>query len=298
MSPQKILNLREKRDIGQVVNASFAFLRLTYFKMFRDILLFVCPFFALSAICASLIRFSIPEYYGLPFINYFLNPAFYISIVLKFIGSTICYAIVSNYVLQYVQTGSTQFDRPAIRKKTGKQFFGLFTVNLFYYIANFGSLIFLIIPGIYFSVANVLSRPVYVLENVDEYRWVSIGDSFNESRRLITDNWWRTFGLYFILAFLVGFMSYIFAIPSLLVTFLIGFNSLRGGDLESYRLYYTLAEVIYQTGQSLLMPITISASCIYFYSLKESKDQTALLESIESFGTQAPASNTEYEGSY
>jgi hypothetical protein len=93
-------------------------------------------------------------------------------------------------------------------------------------------------------------------------------------------------------------MSYIFAIPSLLVTFLIGFNSLRGGDLESYRLYYTLAEVIYQTGQSLLMPITISASCIYFYSLKESKDQTALLESIESFGTQAPASNTEYEGSY
>ncbi len=298
MSPQKVLNLREKRDIGQVVNAAFAFLQLSYFKMLRDILFFASPFFAICGVCTSLIQFSNQGYFGVSLYTYYLHPEFYISLVSRIIGTTILYAIVANYIQQYVQTGSTNFDRSKILGKIWKQFISLFAVNVFYYAANILSLIFLIIPGVYFSVANVLARPAFVLENEDEAKTMSIGESFSESRRLTTDNWWRTFGLYYILYFLVGFMAMIFAIPAIILVVIIKLNSLKGdGDIEGYQLYYTISEVISEIGGSLLMPITIAGLCIHYYSLKETKDQTAIMEDIESIGSQ-PILESEYEGSY
>lgn len=297
MSAQKkILDLREKRDIGQVVNATFAFLRLSYFKMFRDIILFSSPFFAISGICIAGVQYDHPALFGFD-TDYFYLPFYWVYIVSAIMGTVVCYSIVTNYVLQYVQNGTNQFDRSIILNRIWKHFFGLLTVSVFYTLANYGSLLFLIIPGIYFAIANVLARSVYVLENVDDGRWISIGGAFNESRRLITDNWWLTFALYFILAFLVGLMGYVFSVPELAVKFLINFSSRSEIMNDSYKLYYTISVAFTSVGRGLLLPISITAWCIYYYSLKESKDQTALLESIETIGEQA-TKESEYEGTY
>src|SRR5580658_7190140 len=104
MSPKKQLNLREKRDIGQVVNAAFAFLRLSYFKMFRDLLLFSVPFYIIAGICSGILQFDEPADFGGYALGYFLSPLFYVSILCSLIGTTICFGIVGNYIYQHTET--------------------------------------------------------------------------------------------------------------------------------------------------------------------------------------------------
>jgi len=297
MSPKKQLNLREKRDIGQVVNASFAFLRLSYGKMFRDLILFSTPFYIIAGVCTGILQFDEPAEFAGFATGYLLNPLFYASIVAGMIGTTLCISIVGNYIYQYTETGSNQFDKVGIRQRIWKHLPGLLVVSLFYYAANIGSLVFLIIPGIFFSVANVLSRPIYILENKNDLQSISIGESFSESRRLISDNWWRSFGLFYILFFLVAIMGIIFTLPQIIIRFIISFNAARSMDMEGYRLSYTISSIVSQVGQGLLEPITVTAWFIYYYSLKESKDQTDLMATIENIGVKT-TTTSDNEGSY
>ena len=245
----------------------------------------------------GMVQFDKPaEFAGLN-VYYFMDPMYYAAIASGFLGTALCMSIVGNYLKQYAETGSSQFDRTAIYKNIRSNFGGFLGVSLFYYAATLGGLVFLIIPGIYFSVANALARPAYILENNGERESMSIGKSFSESRRLITDNWWRTFGLFYILYFLVAIISFVFFIPQGILQFLIAFNSAKGIDMEGYRLYYILSSVLGQIGQGLLFPISVSAWFIYYFSLKESKDQTDLLATIDSIGAK-PTTKTEDEGSY
>ncbi len=286
MSPQKQLNLREKRDIGQVVNASFAFLRLSYFKMFGSLLLFSVPFFAISGMCIGIVQFSYPSIFASFYEGYLTNPYYYLSIISGLIGYVVCFGIVGNFIYQNSQTGSTQLDKAAIMRRTWKFFQGLLTVSFLYYGATLLVIIALVIPGLYYSIANVLCRPAYILENKSESERMGIGESFGESRRLIDDNWWRTFGLFYILYFLVSFVAFVFVIPEVVVKFIVTFNAAKGVDMDDYRIYYMISTVIARIGEGLIEPVSVAAFFIYYFSLKETKDQTDLMASIENIGVK------------
>jgi len=113
----------------------------------------------------------------------------------------------------------------------------------------------------------------------------------------VNDNWWRTFGLFFIINFLTSFFAMLFVIPSLVLGFVIKLHYNSGGDIEHYRLMYTISTIVANVGTGLLYPLFITAVAFHTYSLKESKDKTSLLESIENIGS-APTPKTEDEGSY
>ena len=297
MSQRKPLNLREKRDIGQVVNAAFAFMHLSYFKMFRDLILFATPFYAIAGICMSIVQFDETAEFAGYALGYFTNPLFYAALISGFVATTMSWGIVGNYIYQYNETGSNQFDKAAILKRFWKQLPAVFAVSVIYVLVNLGCLVFFLIPGLYFSIANAMARPGYILENKSEEQKLGVGDSFGESRRLVSDNWWRTFGLFYIVYFLVGCIGVIFIIPEGILKFMVSFNTARGVDMEGYRIYYILTAALSQVMQGLLEPIAITALFIYYFSLKESKDQTNLMANIENIGAK-PASSTENEGSY
>lgn len=284
MINQPPLKLNEKRDVGQVINATFAFLKICFKYLYKDMLLMVAPFFVVAGVINAFVTydvFSVNVFDRLTRNTMYASPFYWLSILCTGIGWTFTYTLVGNYVYQY-RNGSTEFDVPAIRDAARKEFFKVFLTFIIFYLAVAGGTILLIIPGIYFAIANSLG-----VTNVLLNKEAGPGNTFGESRRLINDNWWRTCGLGILVGLIIQGINMVFAIPTGILSFLIAFHSTRGGSVEEYQLPFIILSGVGKLAYCFSAPISIIASCIYYYSLKEEKDQVSLLEKIDSMGTKS-----------
>lgn len=285
---QPILNLQEKRDIGQVINVTFTLIRITFKPMYKDLLLIAGPFYLLGGIFSALTQYhsisTIFERLG----NYryfslyqFFSPEYYLYWFCILAGWSLSFCIAVNHVLQYKINGSSGYNpqevRRAIMGDVFKVFFGTF-LNI---LAIIGASLFFLIPGIYLLVANSLLATVLVLD-----KQKNVFQAFSESRRLISDNWWRSLGLGILILLIMGAISMIFALPMAIANFIITFNSLRDGGVKSYLPLYMVLMAITQLGTLLVSPISNIASAVYYYSLKEEKDHSGLMDNIGKIGTQ------------
>jgi hypothetical protein len=298
MAPDAIVDLHKKRDIGEIINATFGLLRLIYKNMVKDILLITGPFFILGGVFSALNQFNSTfsgVQRGLSLsdkMSQIFSPQYFLSLLCILLGWSIAYCIIGNHVLQYSISKGPNYDKDAARNTLGKDFWRVLGANFVVgLVAVLGCFLFLI-PGIYIAVANSLTAIILILN-----KEIGIGQAMGESRRLIKDNWWKSLGLGFVMAFIVGAISMIFTIPVLIYTAIISFHSVRGGDVEQYRLIYTIITAISQIGSALISPVTVVGSAIYYYSLKEEKDQGSLMAKIDSIGNQQPEKK-ENEGSY
>lgn len=281
MAEQPLIKLQQKRDIGQVLTATFSFLKITYKYILKDMLLLVSPFFVIPGIFLTLQQYDTytnAYTFGGNRSLLLFSPYYYLYILGTIVGMTIAFSIVGNYVYQYNQTGSTEFDVQAVRAAARRDFFKLFITFLLFYLMVVAGVIFLIIPGIYFGVANALGGTNIVLD-----KNATVGSAFGESRRLINDNWWRTFGLFIITALIVYAFTMLFSIPASIYTFIISWHMTKG-DPENYRLPFILFNALAHLAACLVAPISVVASSIYYYSLKEEKDQISLVQKIENLG--------------
>lgn len=295
MTNQATLRFNEKRDIGQVINATFAFLRISFKHIFIDILLMAAPFFVIAGVISAFVQYDVYSVGFLDRLNrasIYYSPFYYLSLLCSGIGWAFSYSIVGNYVYQYRTTGSAEFDVPAIRDAARKDFFKVLLTLIIFYLVFAGGLILLIIPGIYFAIANSLG-PIRVLLDKE----AGPGNAFGESRRLISDNWWRTFGLFFLVGLIVYGITMVFSIPTAIYSFLFVFHSARGESVSDYQLPFIIFSALAHLSSCLAAPISIIASCIYYYGLKEEKDQVSLLEKIDAMGTQGKDTKVN-EGSF
>lgn len=205
---------------------------------------------------------------------------------------SIATCIIGNHVLQYSIAKGPDYDKQQVRVTLGKDFWRVLGANFVLGLMVAGGAILFLIPGIYLLIANFFVAIIMIL-NKD----MGMGEAFSESRRLVNDNWWKSFGLGIIMALIVGVISTIFTIPVAIYTAVISLHSMGGGDAEQYRLVYIILMSVAQLGSALISPITIVASAIYYYSLKEEKDQGGLMAKIESIGVQQ-SEKKENEGSY
>ena len=287
MLNQPLINLQEKRDIGQVLNATFAFIRLTYKYLYKDLLLLAAPFFILYGLIVSLVQMNV--YSMVERGSIYAAPLYYVALLCLCIGWTISCSIIGNYVLQYKTNGNTDFDIPAIRRAVRKDFFKLFFAFILFYLAIALGFVLLIIPGIYMVVAYSLVSTNIILD-----KDLGISDAFKESRRLISDNWWRSLGLGLIVGIIIYAFTFIFSIPNVIFTFIIALH--RGsGDVDSYRLPVIICSAFAQLAYCLSAPVSVIASAVYYYSLKEEKDQSGLMQKIDEFGKNDAKAN---EGVY
>lgn len=282
MTEQPLIRLQEKRDIGQVLNTTFAFLRLTFRYIFKDMLLLVSPFFIIPGIFMAIQQYNIYSFSytfsGQNPATLIFSPFYYLYLLGTAIGWTMAFSITGNYVYQYNQTGSANFDVQAVRAAARRDFFKVLgTFILFYIVVVFGTIL-LIIPGIYFGIANSLGGTNVILDKNS-----TIGTTFGESRRLVNDNWWRTLGFGILTGLIVYAFTMVFSIPSMVYTFILQMH-MTSGNPEDYKLPFILFNVLTHLATALVTPVSVVASCIYYYSLKEEKDQVSLVQKIDNLG--------------
>jgi len=136
----------------------------------------------------------------------------------------------------------------------------------------------LMFPLIIYGVVKLLLFPsAYFIEDL------SPSDAIKRSWNLTQDNFWFTFVVYFVVAMLFGFLSYLFIVPIMVV-----FGIIMGiGDASFESSFGVLMGLMY--GMLYFFQLIFSSAQfislgLHFFNLRERKDGTGLREQIDQLG--------------
>ncbi|MEZ0487686.1 hypothetical protein [Fibrella aquatica] len=156
--------------------------------------------------------------------------------------------------------------------------------------------ILLVLPGIYVAVVLTLAPAILVFERRE------VGQVISRSFKLISDNWWSTFGILLVMGIIVSIMSMVFTLPSAILGGLFG-----AGVVKDISILTAVLTALASVGGSILQGISATTIAFQYFSLVEEKEGTGLLSQIDSIGqlsttpgasTSGTLRNREEEGDY
>jgi hypothetical protein len=277
---QNYIELRKKRDLGEILSDTFAFARINSKPLFNILLKTTGIFFLLSVLFSG--------YYQYVNVNRLVTEdlvAFGISLVLLMIGSVLYYASATSsiyaFMHNYLETKGNVLEEPVIRQ--AKSNIGqMILLSIMAYLLLVLGFIFFFIPGIYFIVPVALAFPVFFFKGNGKTN--SIKDAF----KLTSGYWWVTFGTIVVIAILIGIISFVFQLPG---TVYIGVRtffavSQDSGDLTglSGDFIYLILATIGSAASNLLSIFMIIATGLVYFDLDEEKNRTGIKAKLEELG--------------
>lgn len=145
-------------------------------------------------------------------------------------------------------------------------------------LATFVAALLLVIPGIYVGIVLSLALPVTIFEGSD------FSQTWSRCFQLIKEKWWSTLGLLFVMAMLVGVVSFIFTAPAAVLGFMIGAKLMPGVPTT----VIVVAQAFATVGQYLLYSILYVGLGFQYFNLVERQEGTGLLSEIDSIGSATP----------
>jgi len=288
------IELAKPRDFGEIINDTFTFTRQNFKPLLKYFFIF-CGIFMLATAATSVLNqinmvrsvnnfnpnsFDADRRFGplaLFTPTYFLNLLF---LLLEYIA-------ISVTVLCYI----TLYKQKQNNIPTSEEMWGYFK---FYFLKILGSSILItlvvvvgfflcIVPGIYLYPIMSLVIVIMVIENT------SFGYAFNQSFRLIKDNWWVTFGVFVVMGIIIGVAGMIVTIPAALINVFNLVLHIKNGTTISVGA--AIATTVLTEIGHIFHILTIVSSALIYFNLTESKEGTNLLERMNQFGTNAPDGN-------
>ena len=287
------IEFKKKRELGDVLSDSFAFLRgqlkpllITYFKIVGPYLLVLLIalggyFYALSSI--------------FDFVSYDIETSdeaytiiLTIVVVIVLIISGIATAVMSQssilyFIESYIENNGTT-DFTSIRKKVYQNFWSFFGLGIIIGLSVGIGMMFCIIPGIYLYVPLSLAFAIYVFSKKN------VMDSYNYSFTLIKEEWWITFATIFIIGIIVGIAGAAFSMPATIYSWIKLGLSAGEYDAETspFGLYtdpiYLILYIIGMIFRFVLNIISIVAGVLIYFNLNEKKNFTGTFERIQNLG--------------
>lgn len=274
------------RDFGGVINCTFTFVSQNFKKLLMAIMINAGIFILITAIIGGIIHsgtFSMLAKVGsqggggnpgMMFTN--LNSIFYLQMLMglsAWLTQTALMLTVYGYIKLYTERGQSGFEISDIREIVKKDFFHIFIVVIpIGFIIGLAAIL-LIIPGIYVGIVFSIIFPIIILERK------SLGDAISRSFYLVKENWWVTFGIFFIMTVVAGMIYYVFLIPTYVIFFMQSLNGLAlTPTIKSlYAVFGSIGYIVLYTVTS----VVYISMAIHYYSLVEKKDQPTLLQKIE-----------------
>ncbi len=270
---QDKIEFRKVRDFGGLLNVTFDYIKKNFKVLFKSNLLISAPAILLAGVFMGIYQSSMFNFT----VNYDLQQIgipFLFSMFFMMLSYLIISVVTYSHLMLYKQSEISSFDINDVWRMTKKNFFTiLFTGIGFMTIAGLGFL-FLIIPGVYLSIALSLIFIVRLEEGLGFF------EAVRRCTKLISGNWWFTFGVILVVGFIQGFLGGILYIPNYIVTIFIAFT---GADSESgsfNRILYIISSIL--TSLSVLLyVISTIAIAFQYYNLVERKEAPGLLQQID-----------------
>lgn len=279
----------QRRDFGEKINATFAFLTEQIKGLGLALLYIVGPValiggaitgYAQAGLITNARSGNTPEGI-LALYSSFFTGGFLVGLLFQVIGYLLTSLVTYCYIRLYIQQPDRKIEVSAVWAEV-QEFIGsgvmLGVASSFIIVFAF---ILLILPGFYVGVALSLATSVLVFERAD------VGRAISRSFNLISDNWWATFGLIIVMGIVAGIIGAVFTIPAGLVTGLVGAGALKGLSFLSI-----ILTAISSLGTSLLQSLSATAAAFQYFNLVEEKEGNGLLSAINAIG-QTPSRSDE-----
>jgi hypothetical protein len=279
------IKLLQERDFGQKINTTFEFVIQNLRPLLTALLYIAGPAALVAGIFNGVYQSNIFSSLGrgdggalgaLAGLNQTFTTSYFLFIIFLLISSVVASLTVYHYILIYEERGGAipTITPTEVWEKVKESIFKYLGFSVALFAMLIISVFFLILPAIYLGVVFSLIYIVALRENL------SLGDAIRRCFYLITDKWWSTFGLIFIVSIIQGIIGYVFQIPTAIFAALKALQVLDAGST----VVGAIAGVIGTVGQVLSSCLLNTAIALQYYNLVERRDGTGILDSIDAIG--------------
>ena len=291
---QKI-NFYEKRDFGEKINVTFAFLRQNFAPLAKSILFIAGPAILLIAVVAGIYQATIMDMGagGDPFDYLAILSQSSLTSFLSIFVSALLVTVVYAYLVLYVERDDYDNITVAEVWERAKQHYLPVVVSVFVYsVLVLLGFMLLIIPGFIAIAALSFLFIIQVKEGL------SLGAAFSRCFKLVSDNYLSTLGLIVVMTVLITIISMVVMLPFGIALGVPAFFSLSQSGFEEVGGGMQVALIAFQAISSLLSyllyAILLIAVAFQYANLVEKKEAAGLLESVNTIGqTKQPTRDDE-----
>lgn len=280
------IELLKYRDFTDVFNASFAFISQE-FKRFGMAMLMYAGIPVLLAIIMSVFYARDTMSTVFEVLNGVSNmgpsPSLIIlAILLSFVAQIFIYGLVPAYLGEYEEKGRSGFTIADVWSRFVRHLGAIIGYSILSGIMISIGFMFLIFPGIYLMVPLSFILYVKIIENKD------FSDTFSRCFQLVKNRWWSTFGILILAYIIVAIVNWLFSVPSLIVGGVQGYLIASGAQesLDGNSLAMILSTVFSGLGQYILQPVLFIIIGFQYYTLREQKDRSSLMDRISSITSE------------
>lgn len=296
MVDARSLVFQRVRDVGDVLNATFAFIREHFIPLGKSVLFIAGPFILLAGIAAGYFQTAwmgmlgdadpelLIESGGILQMGMGMVVMSLFGMVALFLVTAVAYSYVRLYVAGTSADGLYETFEPGEVWAQLKADLGtyvstslllllLFIAAIFIALIPCLGLLVVMIGGVYLMVAL---SPIYMVR-LEEGG--GFGEAVSRCRYLVEGFWGSTFGLLFVLWVVQVILSIIFTMPQQIMQWIVMMNAVESGTsgfsnllVMMMSLFTTLSYFL-----SVIFPIAIG---FHYFNLVERKDATGLQERV------------------
>jgi len=284
------INFKQKRDFGEVINATFAFIGQEFKPLGKAILFYVLPILIIASILSMFVNIEQQKFLRslrTENLGYTANPFTILGNTYKYTALVFLVYLVAvsclrctiyGYIKVYIEKGKGQFTMEDVWTELKHFFLPVMGTSIVIGLLIFVGMIFCLVPGIWLGVSLSL---IYILMI---YEGKGMGDAFNRSFNLTKQAWWITLAIALVSYLIVYIISIVLSLPGLIVGVTSAFTSIKNSknpaDMNFSTSFYILNSIT-QLITYLLFSIPFIAISFQYFNLLEMKEKPSLQEKIE-----------------
>jgi hypothetical protein len=320
----KAINYHETRDFSRKMNATFEFIRQNFRSLGKAILFIAGP----PVLLASLLMSSFfQDFFTAAFnagrgsqdmFEMFTTSTFWFQIILMMlflvVSTVATISTINNYIILYEEKQTNKIEVGEVWERVRDTFWMylrtaiqlsilliIFYTVFIIFIALIGSGSAIAGFGIFISFLVMIysifgSSLVFIIR---AYEKIGFFESLIRSFKLVYGKWWSTFGLIFVLYFIVMLMSYVFMIPWYVLTMVTALHEAGvtevGTSGPAVGVVATILLTFYYLAQMLMYAMPNIGIAFQYFNLVERKESRGLMNQINSLGQtpQPPAATSD-----
>ncbi len=294
---QKI-ELYQRRQFGDKLNAAFAFLRQNAGPFLKAQLVISGPVALAATALYTLLLRGLTQSTNIGTPEFILSSQYLstigLTLIIYFLLGISIYLVTYSYVKLYQENnGAKPMVGDVFRTAISKLGYGILAMLLIYLIVITSAFLFFF-PAIYFGVICTLILPIMVLEDVSPIT------ALQRAFFLIKGKWWSTFGLILVTGIVAYIIMLVLVLPFSLSSIISGL--LREDDMNgmvlgnSWSWMMVVTNLLTYIGQIIGGSIVMLGIVFQYGNLIEMKESKGLMREIEEIGNEeTPSAN---EGEY
>ena len=267
------IEFKKVRDFSGLLGVTFEYIKQNFKVLFKSNLLIGAPFILLAGVFMGLYQSSMFNFQLEPGIERFAIP-FLLSMFFTMLSYLVITVVTYSHLMLYNESEPEIFDIEDVWQIVKRNFWMILFTGIGYSIIVVLGFVILIIPGIYLSIALSLIFIVRLEEKLTFF------DAVSRCIKIISGNWWFTFGLILVVGIIQGFIAGILYVPNYIVMFFLAFAGIDSSTGDTSRIMFIISSIIASLG-ALVYSISTIAIAFQYYNLVERREAPGLMQQIE-----------------